>query len=107
MSSNVSKGNYYLKKSKEFLEKEGYNIEKLEKLTGVFIKGKVLWRKNDMLFSDLLAWNKKEVILIQVKGGEKVQYKKAIENYKKLKIPLKKVVMVWRPRIRIPEWIEV
>lgn len=104
--SNVSRGNYYANKSKEFLKAEGYNVEKLEKLTGMFIKGKMLWRKNDMLFSDLLAWNEKEVILIQVKGGAKVNYNQAIKNYKKLKIPLKKVVMLWRPRIKTPEWIE-
>jgi len=104
--SNVSKGNYYLSKSKKFLENEGYNIEKLEKLTGFFKNGSMIWRKSDMLSSDLLAWNEKEVILIQVKGGAKVSYNQAIKNYKKLKIPLKKVVMLWRPRVKTPEWIE-
>ena len=109
--SNVSRGNYYLQKTRKFLENEGYKTEKLETLSGVFVKGKMIWHKKDMLFSDLLAYNEKEFLLIQVKGGNDkgLGINKALENYSKLGVPkfIKKVVVVWRPRIRQPEWHEV
>lgn len=110
MSSNVARGSYYYTKSKKFLEEEGYHVEKLEKLTGYFSNGQMKWSKNDCLFSDLMAFNEEEFWLVQVKGGTgELKIKKATENYQSLRTPsfIKKVIMVWRPRVKVPELIEI
>jgi hypothetical protein len=108
--SNVSRGSYYYTKSKKFLEAEGYHVEKLEKLISYFAKGKMNWSKTDCLFSDLMAFNEEEFMLVQVKGGIcELKIKKATENYQSLRTPnfIKKVIMVWRPRVKVPELIEI
>jgi len=110
-TSTVARGNYYLNKTIKFFKEEGYECEKLEKLTGTWIGDRMIWKKNDLLYSDMLAYGNGEFILIQVKGGSKVNFNSAVKNYGKLqkKLPscIKLMVVVWRPRVRMPEVIEI
>lgn len=108
--TTTSKGNYYLAKTTKLLQDEGYTVEKLEKYTSFFKDGRSFWKKSDMMFSDCLAYNADEIMFVQVKGGESnLHIPKAVENYKKLKLPkiVRKVIHVWRPRVKHPEVIEV
>lgn len=110
--STVSKGNYYYDKTKKLLIQDGFTVEKLEKMVSYFnVKtGMRGWNKSDLMSSDCLAYNEEEFILIQNKGGAgDLKIPKAIENYEKLKVPsfIKKKIFIWRPRVKVPEVIEV
>lgn len=109
---SVKRGNYYLKKAIDFLNGEGFQVEKLEKLNSFFNPRtkKVGWKKSDIWFSDLVAMNEERLVFGQVKGGHgDLKINKAIENYKELKTPpgVEKWVIVYRPRVKHPEIIEV
>ncbi len=113
--SNVSRGNYYLNKTIEFLEEEGYRVAKLERLNGLFIKDKktgqsrMLWQKKDIWGSDCMAMNDKHLVFVQVKGGDMSLKKEAIVNFDNLIVPpnVEKWIVIWRPRVKVPEIITV
>jgi hypothetical protein len=61
--------------------------------------------------ADLLAFNKDEIIFIQVKSGEKtgINIKKAINEFLKYPFPdfVKLWVVIWRKKEKEPEIIDV
>ena len=104
----ANKGNYYKTKTKKWLEADGYVVEYLEKLQHIFTKGKVIYIKRDLLAADGLAINDTEFILwnsITNRGD----IAKHIKRFKEYPCPafIKRYIILWEPRAREPELIEV
>jgi hypothetical protein len=103
--SNRSKGKYYERKTKLYYEKKGYSVYNLEApMRRIFIpNGFPIFLTKDVAGADLLAMNGIEIIFIQVKSN-----KKHISSGKKelLAHPfppfVKKQVLLWEPRNKIP-----
>lgn len=115
MASTVKRGNYYKNKTKKWYEDHGYTVELTEFVCGRQIApGKIIYQKKDILASDGIAYNKDEFILWNSKyavGKESfasVKYQ-GKEEYKKIKVPkfIKKKLIIWIPRKKIPEVIEL
>jgi len=109
-----NKGQYYKYKTKQWLEKQGYCADYLEKLQRVFAKGHLLYVKRDLFGADILAFknNPDELIFIQVKSGEKetgINIKKALNEFLKYPFPsfVKLWIVIWRPRQSEPEIIDI
>ena len=102
--SNRSKGNYYARKSKKWLEGQGWLVAKTEvaKYCGKFIIRQDLWG------SDYMAINGKEIMFIQVKFIENEKDYSSVYHAKaefaKYPFPkcVKKVIHLWRLRIKEP-----
>jgi hypothetical protein len=67
----VKKGNYYKSKTRDFLKKQGYAVETMERYTQFVKDGKRIMFKRDIFASDLLAMNENDIIFVQVKLGRK------------------------------------
>lgn len=108
MASNVSRGNYYKRKTKEWLEKKGYTVQLTEFVSSRPIGGgKMLWTKKDVFGSDGIAMNGKEIIFWNAKattndviGGMYSHKYSGIAEYKKYPFPdcVKRHLYIWRPR---------
>ncbi|HOM27321.1 MAG TPA: hypothetical protein PKV21_07430 [bacterium] len=108
----MNKGNYYKKKTKEFLEKQGYVVEYLEKIQRIYTKGKLIFVKRDLFGADLIALSKQKCLFIQVKSGGKntgINIKKAIEEFNKYPFPdfIDRWIVVWKERVKEPEIIDI
>ncbi|MCX7641220.1 MAG: hypothetical protein N2Z20_01120 [Elusimicrobiales bacterium] len=108
----MNKGNYYKKKTKEFLEKQGFVCEYLEKLQRIYDKGKIIFVKRDIFASDILAVNKEKIIFVQVKSGSKntgINYKKAIDEFLKYPFPefVDRWIIIWKERQKEPQIIDI
>lgn len=108
----MKKGNYYKKKTKEWLEKEGFYCEYLEKLQRIYTQGRIIYVKRDLFGSDLLAMNGEKIVFVQVKSGSKntgINYKKAIEEFKKYPFPnfVDRWIIIWKERQKEPEIIDL
>lgn len=109
MTTSRQKGNYYARRSKEWLEKQGWVVAKTEtsKNCGAFTIRQDLWG------SDYMAINGKEIMFIQVKflADEKdtgsVSHAKAEFNKYPFPKCVKRVVHLWRLRKKEPIIIEV
>lgn len=90
MASNVSKGNYYKRKTREWYKKQGYNVVLTEFAYSLKFGERTIWKKFDLLGSDGIAWNDKEFILWNSKAT----------TYEKHGLPdfLIKQVVVWLPK---------
>ena len=106
--SKTSKGNYYRAKSRDFLVKQGYHVEIMEKYQRIYTKGKVIFNKNDLLGADLVAVSNEDFILVNVITN-KTDISKHIKRFKGYPNPqfIKRVLMLWCPRVAIPDIIEV
>ena len=108
----MNKGNYYKVKTKKWLEKDGYQVEYLEKLQRIFTGAKLFYVKKDLFASDILAMNEQDIIFVQVKSGKNttgISIKKAIQEFQKYQFPefVKRWIVVWRDKQKEPEVIEV
>ena len=103
MATNKSKGDYYRRKTMAYMREIGYSVITMEYPKLVFIKGKMVYFKQDVLGADLLAYTKKEFILVQVKLN-KNNTAQAKKEFAKYDLPpfIKKQIFVWIPRIRMP-----
>ena len=104
----MSKGNYYKTKTKKFLEEDGYTVEYLEKLQRIVNKaGQVIHVKRDLLESDGLATNESDFILWNV--TDRAHAAAHVKRYAELRLPpfIRCWVIVWEPRSKEPEIIEV
>lgn len=107
MASTTSKGNYYKRRSKEYYEKLGYNVQLTEFVCATVIKGKCFYRKIDIFGSDGIAINGKEIIFWNSKATSndrengiskmKSECKKEFEKYPFPKC-VKKQAIIWLPR---------
>ena len=68
--SNVSKGNYYKRKTKDWYEKQGYVVQLTEFACGMIIRGRQIWRKVDIFGSDGIAIDGKEIIFWNSKATD-------------------------------------
>ena len=109
MTTNRQKGNYYARRSKEWLEKQGWVVAKTEtsRFTGKFMM------RNDLWGSDYMAINGKEIMFIQVKfladEGDSSNVNKAKAEFSKYPFPkcVKRVVHLWRLRKKEPIIIDI
>jgi len=103
----VNKGNYYKLKSRDWLRGKGYTVEIIEKVQRIFKDGKVIFAKRDLFGADLMACNETETIL-----ANSVLNRKNIASHIQQfhKFPgggLKRWIVVWEPRVKEPEIIEI
>lgn len=101
--SNVKRGNYYKRKTKDWFERNGYNVEITE--FTYQIPGTKFFKKKDILKSDGIAYNENEFILWNSKSAtteENFKKKRSeyTKEYEEIRVPnsIKKVLVVWFPR---------
>ncbi len=108
MASNVSRGNYYKRKTKEWLEKRGYTVQLTEFVSSRPIGGgRMIWTKKDVFGSDGIAMNGEEIIFWNAKatdpkviyGITKHKYSGTAE-FSKYPFPptVKRHLYIWEPR---------
>ncbi len=103
----VKKGNYYKSKTRDFLKKQGYAVETMERYTQFVKDGKRIMFKRDIFASDLLAMNENDIIFVQVKLGRK-NIASGIKAFQDISFPphVKKQIFVWEQGRGMPEVIE-
>jgi hypothetical protein len=106
--NKVRKGNYYRKKTIDYLRLDGYDVEILEKNQRIYKGGKVYFIKKDLWGADLIAKNEEELIFIQCKTN-RAHISAGIKELHKTKWPefVKLWVVLWEPYDKEPEIIEV
>lgn len=73
--NRAAKGNYYVMRTKEWLESLGYVVAKLESTKRIMIRDKTngalkpIFTKNDIWGSDLVARNSERIVFVQVKAN--------------------------------------
>lgn len=113
--SSTSRGNYYKRKTKAFLEADGYTCVPAERSQRIVIPAKekgqdvrVLFRKTDLLASDIIAMNGEEILFVQSKLGRK-NIAEGIKEFHKFPFPrseqIRCLLFIWEPRVREPEII--
>ncbi len=107
-NKGTNKGNYYKIKSKEWLKDKGYEVEYIEKLQRIFTKGKVVYIKKDLFGADLAAISDSEFILVN-SILTKHNIAAHIKEFKKYPQggSIKRWLLVWTPKVREPEIVEV
>jgi len=107
MSSSVKRGNYYKKKTQEYLQKLGYTVQLTEFVSSRPIGGgRMIWTKKDVFGSDGIAMNGKEIIFwnakstIQNNKGVTDMKKKGGDEFKRFPFPdcVKRQLYIWEPR---------
>lgn len=107
--NKTRKGNYYRLKTKKWLEKEGFQVETLEKTMRIFADDKrVIFIKKDLWGADLIASNGSELIIVQNKTN-RTDVSKGIRELKAAPWPgfVKKWVVIWPPKAKEPRIVEV
>jgi len=106
--STSKKGNYYKVKTANYFRNDGYVVEYLEKLQHVYVRGKVIYTKRDLLAADGLAVNDNEFILWNAISN-KGDIGRHIKRFKEYPCPvfIKRYIVLWTLRCREPELIEV
>ena len=108
MINKRAKGQRTLKKAIDYLKSNGYWVEKTEVNKAVWIKGRIIPVRYDVLASDLAAVKDGILKLIQVKSNHNDKYK-GVEELKKIP-PIQKVkkeVWVLEDRKKEPDITEV
>ncbi len=105
MASNVSRGNYYKRRTKDYLEKLGYTVQLTEFLTTRPIGGgKVIYVKKDVFGSDGIAMNGNEIIFWNAKStitGDRANVKwSGKKDFSQFPFPtcVKRHLYIWEPR---------
>jgi len=111
--SKVQKGNYYKRKTKKWLEDKGFTCEYIEQYKRYWNEkqNRAGFVKRDLFGSDVLAMNGEQVIFANsVFGIENIaeHYKRYMElPFPKDTSIVQRWIVVWQPRVREPEIIEV
>lgn len=107
MVSTIKKGNYYKKKTKEWFEKRGYQVQLTEFMCAMVVKGKCFYRKIDIFGSDGISMNGKEIIFWNSKAtttdrkdGISKMKSDAKKEFEKYQFPnnVKRQAVIWIPR---------
>jgi len=107
MVSTTSKGNYYKRKSKEYYEKLGYYTVITEFVTSIKTSRGTFYRKIDIVGSDGLSMNGKEIIFWNskattkdVKDGVSKMKSEAKIEFAKYPFPdfVKRQAIIWLPK---------
>jgi hypothetical protein len=107
--SKASKGNYYRKRTRDWLESLGYLVEISEITRRNFIgKDKVIYTKRDFWGADLIARNAEDLIFVQVKSN-KAHISQGMKELNKGLWPgyVKRWVVYWPPRRRMVDGPDV
>lgn len=115
MPSTTSRGNYYKKKSKEYYEGLGYETQITEFMCGRQIApGKIIYRKKDVFSSDGISMNGEEIIFWNSKystsrDSEWHVIDEGTKDFQRHKFPpdIKRQLIVWKPRKKEPEIINI
>lgn len=107
MTSTTKKGNYYKARTREYYKDRGFDVVMTEFVYTLKLGDKTIWKKFDLLGSDLIAYNENDFILVNSKattedvlqGVNKMKSSGKIK-FLEYKIPsfIKKHVVVWEPR---------
>ena len=107
MSSTISRGNYYKRKTRDWYEKQGFVCQLSEFTCGIMAGRRTFYRKIDLFGSDLICMNGKEIIFANSKattedrkdGISKMKSEAKIE-FEKYPFPasIKKQVVIWLPK---------
>jgi hypothetical protein len=107
MASTTSKGNYYKRKSKEYYEKLGYYTVITEFITSIKTSKGTFYRKIDIVGSDGLSMNGKEIIFWNSKAttedredGITKMKSEAKKEFEKYPFPehVKRQAIIWLPK---------
>ena len=114
--NKITKGNYYMTKTKKFYINQGYAVEKIEHINSIFIPEKddkpahTIYIKKDLWGGDLVAVKKDtdEIIWISCKSNPG-DIRDGILELEKSPLPAKvrKIVAYWPLRAREPEITEI
>jgi Holliday junction resolvase-like predicted endonuclease len=107
--NKVRKGNYYRKKTIDWLTEHGYDVAIFERNQRIYQKdGSVINIKQDVWGCDLVAKNEDELIFIQCKSRAQ-DVNSGIKQMKKYKWPpfVKLQVIYWEERAKEPTVVEV
>lgn len=111
--SNVSKGNYYKRKTRQYFERMGYHVVLTEYTTVIPIKGRNIYVKRDLMGSDGIAmskeknefilWNSKATTEERKDGVAKHKHK-GKKDFSQFPFPdcVKRQVIIWKPREKEP-----
>lgn len=104
----MNKGSYYKIRTRNWFVQKGYFADFLEKSQRLFHEGQVFFRKQDVAGADGIAMNGEEIIFWQSKLNS-ANIAVAIKEFHKYPYPpiVKRWIVVWAPRAREPEIIEV
>lgn len=108
MASTTSKGNYYKKKTKEWYEKLGYEVQLTEFSCATVIKGRCFYRKIDIFGADMICMNGKEIIFANSKhtstGRVATEKSEGLRDFRKHLFPksVRLQLVIWQPRVREP-----
>lgn len=106
-STNVSRGNYYKTKTKDYYEKLGYVVQITEFMCGRMIgPGRMIYQKRDVFGSDGIAMNGKEIIFWNSKSvtGETNtvthEKRRGSQEFAKYPFPptVKLQLVIWEPK---------
>lgn len=106
--NTVKKGNYYRKKTIDWLTKEGYDVEIIEKNQRIYNGDQIINIKRDIRGCDLMAINEDEIIFIQCKSRSQ-DINAGIKQMKQYVWPpcVKLQVIYWEERAKEPTVIDV
>jgi len=110
MRTTKQKGDYYRRKTVNWLKDLGFQVETLEKLQRVYTGGKILFLKKDIWGSDLIAMNQDKLVFVQVKLNKKNISSAKIEFNKYIWPKCNKIekwIVVWTPKQKQPEVIKL
>jgi len=105
MTTNTSRGNYYKRKTREYLEKLGFTVQLTEFVSSRPIGGgRMIWTKKDVFGADGIAMNGEDIIFWNSKSIttgrlaiEKSEGKKEFRRYPFPKC-VKLHLYIWEPR---------
>lgn len=106
------RGNYYKRRTKQWLEKKGYVVGYLERYRR-FLKGRsIKYIREDIFGADLVAMNKEEIIFINSIFNDKQRSAHVADHMKGfLKYPyppfVQRWIVVWSFKVKEPEIIEI
>lgn len=107
MASTTSRGNYYKRKSKQYYEKLGYYTVLTEFVTSIKTPKGTFYKKIDIVGSDGLSMNGKEIIFWNskattedVKDGISKMKSEAKIEFEKYPFPqnIKRQAIIWLPK---------
>lgn len=112
MPSNARKGAYYKARAKRWLEAQGYQVGDLERVFWIQRGPVRMPVKRDQFASDLIAVSARDVVFVQVKGGEQARgngtFPVAGRQFAEFVFPpgVRRWVVAFAPRSRAPRVIE-
>ena len=104
----MNKGNYYKYRTKKYFINEGYSTEYVERNQRIFIKGQIIFKKQDVFGADGVSMKKDQIVFWQCKLNKK-NIAPAVKEFKKFPFPkfVDRWIIVWIPRAREPQIIKV